>query len=400
MHWRASLREDGNVPARRLIRIAAFNVENMFRRPRVFEHHDPKVLAAYTRLTTLLEQSSYEGVEDEILENLDVLKLKNVDEASFAVMRKIRGSLLRRRRKPKRVELAAKGRADWIGWVELKRRELRSKNTYNTAGVIADVNPDVLAVVEIEDRMALERFNQYVLRKFTKDEQKRAKKDGREADEPWSFEHSMLIDGNDERGIDVGVMAKPGFEIDGVRSHVDDWKEPGDPTSGRVFSRDCAEYEIALPGGDRLLLLVNHFKSKIGGGGDRREEQAERVAEIYEERRREKVKRIVVAGDLNDTPESGPLAPLIQGTNLRDAGSHPDFDWGGPKRGTYGFGKNQFDYLLLSPDLFRAFDAGRVNRRGIWRKSHVGKPELMLPTMKKELDAASDHAAISVDVAL
>lgn len=380
------------MPAKRPVRIASYNLENLFRRPKVFEHDDPAVLAAYTNLTHLLEQDSYAGSEQEILDNLGVLKLKNVDEARFAVLRKIRGRLR------SKGTLVAKGRADWIGWVELKREPLRGLNTENTAAVIADVNPDVLAVIEAEDRMALERFNEYVLHKVTKDEQKKAEKEGgEETAEPWKFEHAMLIDGNDERGIDVGVMTRPGFDVRGARSHIDDRK---DADSSRIFSRDCTEYEIELPSGAPLLLMVNHFKSKIGGGAERRAEQAERVAEIYEERRREKVKRIVVAGDLNDTPESDSLSALIKGTDLRDAGSHPKFDWGGSKKGTHGFSKDQLDYLLLSPELFKAFMAGQVNRRGIWRKSHLGKPDLMLPTLRDEIGAASDHAAIWVDLDL
>lgn len=32
--------------------------------------------------------------------------------------------------------------------------------------------------------------------------------------------HVMVIDGNDDRGIDVGLMAKAGYEIIAIRSHV------------------------------------------------------------------------------------------------------------------------------------------------------------------------------------
>ena len=71
----------------------------------------------------------------------------------------------------------------------------------------------------------------------------------------------MVIDGNDDRGIDVGLLTKPGFPIAGIRSHVDDTD-----TTGTIFSRDCPEYRIALPGGGQLTVLVNHFKSKLGGG--------------------------------------------------------------------------------------------------------------------------------------
>ena len=52
-----------------------------------------------------------------------------------------------------------------------------------------------------------------------------------------------------------------------------------------MFSRDCAEYHFRTPGGNRVAVLVNHFKSKGYGGkvaSDAiRLRQAARVAEIY-----------------------------------------------------------------------------------------------------------------------
>jgi hypothetical protein len=74
----------------------------------------------------------------------------------------------------------------------------------------------------------------------------------------------MLIDGNDDRGIDVGLLTRDQFPITRMRSHVDDLS----PNGEALFSRDCPEYELVLPGGKTLLVLVNHFKSK--GHGTRR----------------------------------------------------------------------------------------------------------------------------------
>jgi endonuclease/exonuclease/phosphatase family metal-dependent hydrolase len=380
------------------MKIASYNLENMFRRPKAF--FDPKtkkanneILDAYSAVTRLLEQDSYEGSKDEILEQLEKLGLKNVDESDLAVLRKIRGNLLLRPKKDnKPVEVVARGRADWTGWVELTKEAVDSTATENTAAVIADVDPDVLAVIEAEDRLALERFNQYVLHKVTKAEEKKAKDEKKPPNPAWRFGHVMLLDGNDERGIDVGVMTKDGFPIGRTRSHVDDEKG-----GSKVFSRDCAEYEIPAPSGGSLLLMVNHFKSQIGGGGERRRGQAQRAAEIYAERRSEGWDRIVVAGDLNDIPDSNSLVPLIAKTDLRDAGTHEDFAWA-ENKGTFDTGKTQFDYLLLSPALFEAFKAGGVNRRGIWKKSHLGDDVKMLPTLTEEKEAASDHAAIWVEL--
>lgn len=368
------------------MKIASYNVENLFRRPAAFIDAEgdanEDVIAAYTRLTELLGQQSYAGDEDQILDRIEDLGLKWVDENSTAVVREIRGQLLKRTWKPKAAQVIPDGRADWIGWVELKRREVNSQATENTAAIIGEVNPDVLAVVEAEDRLTLDRFNEYVLRKVN----------------DWMFGHTMLVDGNDERGIDVGVMTKRPFPIERLRSHIDDLKKGQEDKDkpGTIFSRDCPEYEIPTPDGGSLLLMVNHFKSKIGGGEARRKEQAEQVAKIYGERREQGWERIVVAGDLNDTPGSEPLTQLTSKTDLEDAWEQDGFDSGG-EESTHS-GGDRFDYILLSPELAKAMKAGGVNRRGIWKASHKDDEDKMLSTITEEEEAASDHAAIWVEL--
>jgi endonuclease/exonuclease/phosphatase family metal-dependent hydrolase len=373
------------------MRIASYNLENMFLRPKAFDQGGRQgnraVLEAYSDLIGLLEKSSYARDRQRILQLLDRLDLKDSDSSEYAELRRPRGDLLLRRRSG-RVELVPKGRADWIGWVELKRDAVDEQATRNTAAVIADVDADVLAVVEAESRPALIRFNENVL------EQGFAKKVS-----AWRYRHAMLVDGNDERGIDVGLMTKRRFPIERVRSHVDDVARG----NTQIFSRDCPEFEVELPRGDPLLVLVNHFKSKGYGGqassNAKRKVQAKRVAEIYKQRRRQGWERIVVAGDLNDTPGSRPLAPLLEETTLRNAAEHRRFQWG-ERRGTYGGGNQQIDYLLLSPALYKAMEAGGVNRKGIWHGSRTSNPWQMLPTLTQEIEAASDHAAIWVDLDL
>jgi endonuclease/exonuclease/phosphatase family metal-dependent hydrolase len=373
------------------MRIASYNVENMFLRPKAFDQATGKgnreVLEAYSNLTELLEKRSYAKDRKQILKLLGKLGLRKSDSSEYAELRRPRGKLLLRR-KGGRVELVPKGRGDWIGWVELKKDAVNEQATRNTAAVIADVNADVLAVVEAENRPALTRFNENVL------ELGFARKT-----RAWRYRHVMLVDGNDERGIDVGLMTKKRFPIERVRSHVDDATSRGT----QIFSRDCPEFEVALPGGGSLLMLVNHFKSKGYGSpassNAKRKRQAEQVAAIYKRRRRQGWDRIVVAGDLNDTPGSRPLKPLIEETTLKDASRHPGFDWG-ERRGTYGGGNQQIDYMLLSPELYKAIEAGGVNRKGIWHGPRTRNPWQMLPTLTQEIEAASDHAAIWVELNL
>jgi hypothetical protein len=143
----------------------------------------------------------------------------------------------------------------------------------------------------------------------------------------------MLIDGNDDRGIDVGLFTRPNFPVEWIASHVDD------AIDGRtIFSRDCAEFMVRVSDTKRILILVNHFKSKGYGSqaesNARRKVQAQRVAEIYNQRRAEGVELIAVVGDLNDTPASDPLKPLLVDTDLKDIFQHPEFDDGG-RPGTF-----------------------------------------------------------------
>jgi len=152
-------------------------------------------------------------------------------------------------------------------------------------------------------------------------------------------------------------------------------------------------------------VLVNHFKSKGYGSqaasDARRKAQAQRVREIYELRRSQGIGLIAVVGDLNDTPDSDPLQPLLSaGSDLKDIFVHPQFHSDG-RPGTYGNGtkSNKIDYLLLSPGLFQRVTAGGVWRKGVWG----GKHGTLFPhydEMHRAVHAASDHAAIWADIDL
>jgi endonuclease/exonuclease/phosphatase family metal-dependent hydrolase len=369
------------------MRIAAFNVENLFNRARALDQRTwalgRPVLEAYQRICSLLEEVSYtEAVQREILRELGKLGLRNGDQAKFARLRQNRGRLLRRSRDG-RVTVIAGGRADWIGWVELTTDRCDELALTHTARVLADVGADIVGVIEAESRFALKRFADAGL-----------VVNGRPR-----YPHVMVVDGNDERGIDVGVLAGSGFPLVAQRSHVDDTDH-----AGRVFSRDCAEYHFRTPGGATVAVLVNHFKSKGYGGkiaSDAiRRRQAVRVAEIYRGLIAEGISRVAVVGDLNDTPESEPLQPLIVGSDLRDISEHPAFDDGG-RPGTYGYctARNKLDYVLLSPALWSVATGGGIFRDGVWGGKR-GRLWPIYPTMTSAVHAGSDHAAIYADLDL
>lgn len=171
--------------------------------------------------------------------------------------------------------------------------------TQKIAHRIQDVmNADVLAVQEVEHIGILKRFNADHL-------------DG-------LYPHIALIEGNDPRMIDVGVMSK--FPIGAITSHQTA-THPDDPNK-RVFGRDLLQAEILDADGDKLFTLYNtHLKSHFVPFGEdpvegarraneRRRRQAEMVAKIIGRMERSDAK-FVLAGDMNDPPDSEFLAPML-----------------------------------------------------------------------------------------
>lgn len=362
------------------LRLACFNLNNLFERPRVlqlpgFSKTAAAVLKDIERLTTLLERESYAGaVGAEIVALLTKYGFakKNGGNPWFEVQQ-IRRKLFSVGASG--MTLKAAGRADWLGWIEVKREDVNDAAIQNTARVVAAVNADVLCTVETESRPAMERFNTQALRPAGA-----------------AYRHYLLVDGNDPRGIDVGAFSR--FPIRSVRSHVDDTYTGKDKKQHRVFSRDCAEFEIELPDGRTLWLLANHFKSQGYGtpaGNDaKRLQQTKRVREILA--RFDLTKDLVaVAGDFNATPQNASLAPLLTTPHLRDALDAPVF--ANQPRWTYHGGKQQLDYLLLSAPLFAAVKAVVIERRGLWMKGNATFPEVT-----GDSNAASDHAAIWAEV--
>jgi hypothetical protein len=369
------------------MRIASFNVENLFSRVRAMNldnwSEGKQILADYSHLNTILQEPVYtEPIKQEILTVIERLDLNEDDDSEFVILRQNRGHLLKRPQTGP-PEVVAEGRGAWVGWLELKREAVNEVAVEMTAKVIQDVNADILAVVEAEDRIALMRFNEQLLKPINA-----------------PYGGIMLIDGNDERGIDVGLLKKPGNLIESIVSHVDDME-----AGSRVFSRDCPEFTVRVSETVRVLLLVNHFKSKgfgpIAESNARRKLQAKRVREIYDLRRSQGVDMIAVVGDLNDTPDSEPLQPLLlEDSDLQDISAHPQFQSDG-RPGTFGNGtkSNKIDYVLLSPALFERVTTGGIWRKGVWG----GVNGTLFPhydEMKKAVDAASDHAAIWAEIDL
>jgi endonuclease/exonuclease/phosphatase family metal-dependent hydrolase len=368
------------------MRLASFNVENLFERPAVMNLPDwaegKPILERYARLCSLLESPVYtSAIKKEILQLAGELGIRSTGSSKYVKLNEVREKLFRRPA-GKPVEVAAAGRGDWIGWVELVKERIKAASVANTARVVSELDADIIAIVEAEDRTGLQHFNEQALKSAA----------------GARYRHVMLIDGNDERGIDVGIMSKAAYPIDFVRSHVDD--RDG---AARIFSRDCPEYCFRLASGKRLWVLVNHLKSKGYGAAAksaaRRKLQARAARAIAERLLQAAEQYVAVVGDFNDTPQSDALSPLLQeGSSLKDIWSLQSFDDGG-RPGTHGDcgASAKLDYILLSPALAQKAAGAGVMRKGMWGGQNgtlwVHYPEVLGPK-----DVASDHAALWVDL--
>lgn len=370
------------------MRLATYNVENLFERARVMNltswSEGRAMLDAYATLNAVFGKPRYgEADYRRMGQALETLGLGSADQSRFAILRQNRGRPLRARRQGA-LAFVAEGREDWIGWVELVNEPVNATAIDNTARIIGLLEADILAVIEAESRPSLRRFNEEVL--------------ARVGARP--FGHVMLVDGNDERGIDVGLLTHEDLPIGAVVSHVDD----RDARDATIFSRDCPEYEVLLPDGGNLLVLVNHFKSQGYGGkaasDAKRKAQAQRVREIYEQRLAEGATRIAVVGDLNNPPDAAPLQPLLGKGGPRDVQTHSRFAADG-RPGTWrnGTAANKLDYILLSPALWERVEAAGIERRGVWGGVH-GTLFPHLDEITREEEAASDHAALWVELKL
>jgi endonuclease/exonuclease/phosphatase family metal-dependent hydrolase len=202
-----------------------------------------------------------------------------------------------------------------------------------TAARIRELNADVLAVVEVENRGILERFNRVLL-----------------AD--MGYHEVVLVEGNDGRGIDCALLSR--LPVGAVTSYRHlQFPLPG---GGQMrFRRDLLRARIEPPGAPPFDVLVVHLKSKRGeatGSAPIRLGEATQVRVICDEiLRRDADARFVVCGDFNDTWDSPALA-AIRGSG---ANALACFITDVPEEGRISYNREPYqsmiDYILCSPAM-------------------------------------------------
>lgn len=242
-------------------------------------------------------------------------------------------------------------------------------DTNTVAQRIRAMDVDVLAVQEVENIDILKEFNRTNLNGL--------------------YSYQVLIEGNDPRLIDVGVLSK--LPVGAITSFQTAVHEERPDTS--VFGRDLLEVEILNAAGSRKLFTLynNHLKSHFGDDDDdgqgrvandtRRRQQAEMIAQIVGHRTRRDSK-YVITGDMNDPPDAAPLQAMltIEGNRLVDGLANPQ-ETRPAKREAGGHDPQSrawthrfkaagqppehelFDQIWLSPALARSLQSAFIDRR-------------------------------------
>jgi endonuclease/exonuclease/phosphatase family metal-dependent hydrolase len=174
----------------------------------------------------------------------------------------------------------------------------KAADTETIARRILAMDVDVLAVQEVENIDILKEFNRKHLNGL--------------------YDFQILIEGNDPRLIDVGILSKlPIGAVTSFQTAV----HPERPDQS-VFGRDLLEVEILNAQRSKTLftLFNNHLKSHFGdddnnGQGKidndlRRTQQAQSVARIVAQRMN-KNSRYMIVGDMNDGPDAAPLSDML-----------------------------------------------------------------------------------------
>ncbi|MES2962858.1 MAG: hypothetical protein V4760_03140, partial [Bdellovibrionota bacterium] len=242
-----------------------------------------------------------------------------------------------------------------------------------------------------------------------------------------------LIEGNSDRGIDIGYLVKRSLpftydlishkhrSIDFIYPHEKLTQETGYDhlRSARVvshkFSRDVLELRVFddAPSEPVLIVLLVHLKSQLDrsridpGGRDRRRAELEKLVKIQKEIEDEFGGRVpvVLTGDFNGSasrPEPDvEFEAIYRETKLEDV-----LEWAGQphdERFTYMQLSNsktrpgklkQLDYIFLPPAL-----GARVNKKETWVfrfKDHLGMTMLVPRNFNEKRLLASDHYPVVV----
>ncbi len=340
------------------MKIATFNVQNLFHRDRsLIQKTVGKCVPDWiVEFDTLLTKEKSASNTERLKELSFLLDFDKTYQNPYVVMRKKAGELYLKGMNCSK-ELKSGELTDWNGWIRVQTVPIDPESTNHKAMVISEIDPDILVLQEVEDKMSLDEFNNFILPKFN----------------CASFSESILIPNSEGRGRNQALLLKNGYQLESIKIHTIDDSESA--------TQELLEYEIQSPKGKTIHLLAAYFyenKFDKEKTFEIRKNQAYQVSVIYKMLQMQGKKNMVMAGTLNAPSFCNSLAPLLQETDLKDISTSKTFnvdtDEGKDatyyRMGAYRMGVNikQKDYLLLSPSLFDNVKRSGLNRKGVWPK--------------------------------
>lgn len=257
------------------------------------------------------------------------------------------------------------------------------------ATAIKDSDPDFIVMEEVEGVEAIQRFSD---------------------DHLESRYKAMLVEGNDERGIQIGFLVKRDLPLDiTLETHKDaTWTENGKTT--RLFSRDAPALVVrrknASAGETPVMIFIGvHGKSQRDRGSDKRSvklrtaqyEEVGRIIDGYQAQYGKDVP-LMVGGDFNidvrladdvEAVRQRMMDPFdIKGIKGEARMTHTFHPRGG--RSSY----SQLDAIFVSPSLKNSIEDIRVYRY----KDENGNEKPLPDSFEERSRNPSDHFPITVTI--
>lgn len=364
------------------MKIAFFNVQNLFHRDRSLNKKTTgKNMSDWIcEFDKLLKEESSNSINERLGELSFLLGFDKTYQNPYVVMRKKAGELYLKGMNYSK-EMNSGELTDWNGWIKIQTVPINPDAVNHKAMVISEINPDVLILQEVEDKMSLDEFNNLILPNFNC--------------EP--FTKCILIPNSEGKGREQALLLKNGYQLESIKIHSLNHFENK--------QKEILEYEIQTPNGRSIYVLSaylsdNEIEKELAF--EIRKKQAYQVSVIYNMLQVQGKANIVIAGTLSAPSYCNSLASLLQQTDLKDITKNKtfnvDFDEGKDatyfRLGAYRMGVNikQQDYLLLSPALFKSIENAGLNRKAMWPEK---RPNWTIySAINNKNQAASEHPAI------
>lgn len=365
----------------KIMKIATFNIQNIFHRDtylvkRFREENEEVWVKEFESL--MFKYRPNEKDYSRMRELAILLGFHKPPYEPFLSMRRKSGQLHIQRREVFR-EYKANHITDWNGWIKLRSIPINETSIQNKAMVINEIDPDILILQEVEDRTSLLNFNKEFLSNG----------------DTIKYQQIVFLETNDSYGRGMGILAKDGYQIQSIKTHVNDLDENGNS----LFDFDVQEYEIRTPSGENLKLLAAHLAEGALDNEEsnkKRKIQSRKIADIYKNIMKSN-SLVAVIGSLNTPSFSDSISPLLKDTDLKDITRHISFNTGldEDKKSNdlhvmaykMGIDIKQRNYLLLSPRLFKTVKICGQFRKAIWHK--VQMQGTIYKAIQKEQHAAS-----------